>query len=277
MQLADVVEELTNHGDEHQPRSEHFFTNSQRLFANSNQLFTNNDVQSMDAIERRDFINEQEATANCILGTSSLIINGTNGDEPRLNLDLLGNSFSQKMEQIAATLNDDQTTKRNAEHTNSTENGEQSVINGSDQLITTPTTSRTKRSRMPFPGEKSALAKSLEKSNDADKESTSDRDTTHRKSPDSKNSAALFNILDHSDGCNCANNINEQQSTSKSIKCLVCDKKSFGDVKNDDVSKADDLDDDDDLDDEHGDNDDVDETGESSMSRKFKLIYRNFQ
>ncbi|XP_055325020.1 F-box/WD repeat-containing protein 7 isoform X5 [Sitodiplosis mosellana] len=266
--LSDVVEELTNHGDEHQQRSDHFFANSQRLFASSNQLYTNNDVQSMDAIERRDFINEQEATANCILGNSSLIINGTNGDEPRLNLDLLGNSFSQKMEQIAA-LTEEQTTKRNnADNVTSTENGAQNAISGNDQLITTPTTSRTKRSRLPFPGEKSTLARSLEKSSDSDKESSSLAwDASHRESPDT-NSTTMPDALNHSGGCNCETDDvdGQQESTSKS-SCSNCNKEPINEPRLDEDAKTD-LDDDEDLDDDAGDHDDIEENGEPSSTSR---------
>lgn len=269
LKLSDVVEELTNHGDEHQQRSEHFFANSQRLFANSNQLYTNNDVQSMDAIERRDFINEQEATANCILGNSSLIINGTNGDEPRLNLDLLGNSFSQKMEQIAA-LTEEQTTKRNADNVTLTENGNQNSINSNDRLITTPTTSRTKRSRLHFPAEKCTLAKSIEKSNDSDKGSTSTWDATR-----DTNSTAMPDALNHTGVCNCTTYTDDaQQSTSKPSQCSNCNKESVNEPCVDDVSK-DDLDADDDIDDDSADHDDVEDNGESSssMSKREYIIY----
>lgn len=260
--LSDVVEELTNHGDEHQQRSEHFFANSQRLYANSNHLFTNNDVQSMDAIERRDFINEQKATANRLLGGSSLIINGTNGDEPRLNVELLGNSFSQKMEQKVA-LTEEQITKRNNENVTktTTENGAQS---SNDQLITTPTTSRTKRSRMPFAtGEKSTLARSLEKSNnDADKGSTSNWDATHRESPE-QDPMALLDASEPSSLCNCTtNDADDQQSTSKA-NCSDCNKERIG---FDDASKADELDDN--LEDEIILNEDEEEKGESSSQAR---------
>lgn len=80
------MDDLTNHGDEHQP---HRTVIENNLFYSSSNSCNNvnNDVQSMDAIERRDFISEQEATGNCLLDASSLIINGT---EPRLNLDILG-------------------------------------------------------------------------------------------------------------------------------------------------------------------------------------------
>ncbi|XP_031619481.1 F-box/WD repeat-containing protein 7 isoform X2 [Contarinia nasturtii] len=270
--LSDVVEELTNHGDEHQQRSEHFFANSQRLFTNSNQLYTNNDVQSMDAIERRDFINEQEATANCILSSSSLIINGTNGDEPRLNLDLLGNSFSQKMEQIAA-LTEEQTTKH-ADNVTSTENGAQNAINinSNDQLITTPTTSRTKRSRLPsHHAEKITLPRSIEKINDSGKESTSTATATssHREASDINSTAMPTDASNQSNACNCTTDTidDEQQSTSKST-CSNCNKEPANESRLEDASNAD-LDDDEDLDDDTaGDHEDAEENGESSSTSR---------
>lgn len=286
--MADVVEELTNHGDEQ--RSEHYYTHPQRLFANSNQLFSNNDVQSMDAIERRDFINEQKATANCLLGNNSLIINGTNGDEPRLNLDLLGNSFSHKLEQRAA-LPEEQTTKRIAERVSTmassttsaptttatssstaggagaasvtTENaGTQS---SNDQLMATPTTSRTtKRSRLSFStGEKSALARSLEKSsNSPDKESTSIWDVTCRESPDPT-------PMPMSDVCNCTTDAvdDDKQQQSNSMKG-ICNKEpsTASSHRMHDVSTAE-LDEDDDDGDDDDDDDDDGEHGDGESSR----------
>lgn len=224
----------------------------------------------MDAIERRDFINEQEATANCILGNSSLIINGTNGDEPRLNLDLLGNSFSQKMEHIAA-LTEEQTTKRNnADNVTSTENGAQNPISGNDQLITTPTTSRMKRSRLPFAGEKSALARSLEKSSDLDKESSSSAwDPSCRESPDT-NSTTMPSASNHSGECNCStDDVDEKQESASKSSCSNCNKETVNDHHRlDDDAKVD-LDDDDDLDDDAGEHDDIEDNGgTSSTSRK---------
>lgn len=86
---ASEMDDLTNHGDEHQP---HRTVIENNLFYSSSNSCNNvnNDVQSMDAIERRDFISEQEASGNCLLDASSLIINGT---EPRLNLDILGKNI----------------------------------------------------------------------------------------------------------------------------------------------------------------------------------------
>lgn len=169
---ADELDDLTNHGDEHQP---HRTVIENNLFYNSSNSCNNvnNDVQSMDAIERRDFISEQEANGNCLLGTSSLIINGT---EPRLNLDILGNTFPQQMEQFSASssLVDESSNKRAADVINGGDESVERTVG--DQLIsTTPTTSRTKRSRLNFASdnsEPSSLVQSIEKCSQLENVST---------------------------------------------------------------------------------------------------------
>lgn len=174
--VADVVEELTNQCDE--PQQHRIVITENNLFfagnnSNSssssdpnssdaangrnagrgNEISSNNDVQSMDALERRDFIREQEATSSsCLLRTDSLIINQNNGDEPRLNLSLIGNAFSQNVEQIMAAAQE-------------LEASDGIEIESSADMSTTPTSSRGKRSRLS--GENAVgglnLSKSLEK------------------------------------------------------------------------------------------------------------------
>lgn len=216
--VADVVEELANHGDEHQ---QHRIVIENNIFYNSESscnTVNNNDVQSMDAIERKDFINEQEAPGTCFLGNSSLIINGTNGDEPRLNLDLLGNTISQQMEQIAA-MSEENSGKRSAETLICTQN---------NRITSTPTTSRTKRSRLNNTNETKTnsinLAKSLEKRKENSGQSSSWNDekqlvsTTETDSRDA-NVSSLNNP-------STSRNIDEQSGIDRAnvsdTNCSVC-------------------------------------------------------
>lgn len=149
------------------------------------------------------------------------------------------------------------------------ENGAQS---SNDQLITTPTTSRTKRSRLSFStSEKNTLARSLEKSNnDSDKESTSSNwDATHGESPDASDSAVLPDVSEHSGVCNCTTDAVDdddvQQNASKVKKCSACNKEPTNEPRMEDASKSD-LDDDDNLDDETVEHDDTEDNGEPSSS-----------
>lgn len=141
--------------------------------ANNNDASANTDVQSMDAIERRDFISEQEACervsgGSCLLSGNSLIINRTNGDEQRLNL--LGNTFSQRVEKIMAAAQELDASdtidncnaadgcSRDGSSNNATESANKS-------LSSTPTSSRrVKRSRLCGPNDAPSSSNELAES-----------------------------------------------------------------------------------------------------------------
>lgn len=191
--VADVVEELTNQGDEHQQHrivieNNIFFdntasSNSSTTITNNNIInnnaSTNTNVQSMDAIERRDFISEQDACesvsgSSCLLNGNSLIINRTNGDEQRLNLNLLGNTFSQGVEKIItaaqeldASDNCKNATESNGRSSSSSNAGNNATESANTHLSSTPTSSRrVKRSRLYGPSEASS-SKGLNLSKDS--------------------------------------------------------------------------------------------------------------
>lgn len=231
---TNVIEELTNHGDEHQ---QHRIVIENNIFYNSNSCNNvnhENDVQSMDAIERRDFINEQGATGNCLLGTSSLI-NNTIVVEPRLNLGIL--EISQKMEKLQQlshkienlkkltlkTVVEEQVSKRSAENMNANDNSS-AQKNTSDQLISTPTTSRTKRYRLSsFASEKNnavSLAKSLEKCAKIDNESTLDWDVSHGE----QKMSLLCDDINHIESSNIDDTASEctTSKTNQTRSCTVC-------------------------------------------------------
>lgn len=193
--VADVVEELTNQGDEHQ---QHRIVIENNIFydnnasSNSSTTITNNNiinnntstdtnVQSMDAIDRRDFISEQDACesvsgSSCLLSGNSLIINRTNGDEHRLNLNLLGNTFSQGVEKIMAAAQELDATdlcKNAAESNGSSSSSSNATESANTHLSSTPTSSRrVKRSRLYGPSEASS-SKGLNLSKDSDGASSS--------------------------------------------------------------------------------------------------------
>lgn len=205
--VADVVEELTNQGDEH-PQPNRLVTENDLFSNNSN---SNHDVQSMDAIERRDFELEQKATVNRILGTNALAHRNRH-DDVRLNLGLINKTTLQPMDQSdelestntqtkdeqccnEANVSKSSTTSCSTSTTafppigklfaqmgdggNSQAGGSSSSSSGScsnsnsNQLVTTPTTSRTKRSRFNLNSNK--LSKSLEKCPELSEQSGDDR------------------------------------------------------------------------------------------------------
>lgn len=278
--VADVVEELTNQGDEHQQHrivienNILFFNksaNSNTSNNNNNNENDNNNVQCMDAIERRDFIREQEATGSCLLGTDSLIIERTNGDEPRLNLDLLSNTLSHNMEQIAAMV-DKQVAKRDAdekncvdEHQKSTDSDNRGTnrASGNDGLVTTPTSSRTKRTRLTSSTEKASgsnLSKSLEKctvaqqpSGSSGRSSYSVRDIkTDFYANNSNDSLSSDNQFSMGDEINASLNRSEQSTSAKDtsassseqvdLNCTLCSS-----CNKEEINEQDDIVDDDDY------------------------------
>lgn len=147
--VSDVIEELTNQGDEH----------PQHRIAHDNHMFNTNsnlDVQSMDAIERSDFEIEQKATASRILGGSSLILR--DGNDVRLNLGFINKHIAENQSDIVELIDpaadDDHVNSKPGK--SSTCTSAQASCSSRSSLVTTPTTSRNKRSRF-------NLSKSLEK------------------------------------------------------------------------------------------------------------------
>lgn len=269
--VADVVEELTNQGDEHQHQQHRIVIENNIFFNNNSSSNINNnvnDVQSMDAIERRDFINEQVATGNCLLGTNSLIINRTNGEESRLNINLLGNNntFANKMDQIVA-LADKQTIKRDADDKilldkNNYLNSQGNSTSTSGKLVTTPTSSRMKRSRLNLCGESSNglnLTKNLEKCPEPQQSSKSipladnsnDSLSSDNQFPIEDESIEPTNQMDHGEG---RSSVKKALSEQGDLNCAVCSSCNKDDTNDDDdLNDIDDNDDDDideDMDDE---------------------------
>lgn len=140
--------EEANHGDEHLMDHVIYYDND-----------NDNDMQSVDASDRKNFEIKEKLADGMILRNSSSSVSGDN----RLNLGLL-NTFSQKIDQDSSPVDDQ------------------------NSISTTPTSSRTKTMR--FGNAKTTaklnLSESLEKLDVADKQTLSESDYTNKTRNNSK-------------------------------------------------------------------------------------------
>lgn len=134
-----------------------------------------------DDVNGDDEPNANTMLASCLLSENSLIINRTNGDEQRLNLNLLGNTFSQRVEKIMAAaqeLDASDTLDNNCKDTTDGVDGVSSnaTESANKNLSSTPTSSRrAKRSRLYGPNEaSSSKGLNLSKRSDGAASSSSD-------------------------------------------------------------------------------------------------------